>query len=96
MVTGWSNAVFEAALLGVPSICVNTTDGPLPLDLAGDIASEAVTAEQLTSRLRQLLDDRERGRALAAARDGLLPRLGPLDGHAAERAADLILEMIRG
>jgi hypothetical protein len=96
MVTGWSNAVFEAALLGVPSICVNTTGGPLPLDLAGGIASEAGTAGQLTSRLGQLLDDRERGRALAAARDGLLPRLGPLDGHAAERAADLILEMIRG
>jgi hypothetical protein len=96
MVTGWSNAVFEAALLGVPSICVNTTGGPLPLDLAGGIATEALTAEQLTSRLRQLLDDRQRGRALGAARDGLVSRLGPLDGHAAERAADLILEMIRG
>jgi hypothetical protein len=96
MVTGWSNAVFEAALMGVPSICVNTTGGPLPLDLAGGIASEAVTAEQLASRLRQLLENRERDRALAAARDGLVPRLGRLDGHAAERAADLILEMIRG
>jgi hypothetical protein len=88
MVTGWSNSVFEAAIAGVPSICVAPA-GSSPVDFAGD-------EESATEAARRLLDPAIHGAAVERARSGLTQRLGPLDGHATERAARLALELMRG
>jgi hypothetical protein len=96
MVTGWSNSVFEAAIAGVPSICVAPA-GSSPVDFAGQgLAIAAGDEESAAEAARRLLDPAIHGAAVERARSGLTQRLGPLDGHATERAARLALELMRG
>ena len=96
LVTGWSNSIFEAVLLGVPSIAVDT-DGRAPMDLAAEGLATRVASPDEASRAATTLDQPEaRAAALAHARAALPRHLGPLDGRAAERAARLILELAAG
>jgi hypothetical protein len=93
MVTGWSNSVFEAALLGVPAIMVEPAAGS-PVPYAAEGLATGVTSEtDAATAARRLRKARSRGQAVARARAALEAHLGPLDGRAAERAARLMLEI---
>jgi hypothetical protein len=94
LVTGWSNSVLEAALLEVPAITLNATAGADPVTFAADgLSLGAVDRDGAVSAARGLLDPMRRAEAIAVARSRLVEHLGPLDGRAAERAADLIESM---
>ena len=96
LVTGWSNTVFEAALSGVPSLCVSIPGSQPPVDFAADgIALGATDEAAAAAVVRRLHDEDAWRQAVAAARAALADRLGPLDGRAAERLADLVLELSR-
>jgi hypothetical protein len=96
LVTGWSNSVFEAALSNVPAIAVNATGGPSPNSLAEDpLALGAVDAESAAAAARTLRTDDAWLAAVRRARAALGNHLGPLDGRAAERVADVAESMIR-
>lgn len=93
MVTGWSNSVFEAAIAGVPAITVDP-GGVVPRDYAAE--GLAVRARDETSAAevaRGLLADGARRAAIDRARAALQSRIGPIDGHATERAAAIVLEL---
>lgn len=92
LVTGWSNSVFEATLLGVPSITVNATGVADPMRFAAEGMAVGATDERSAAfEARRFLDPPWRERALSRAHRVLATHLGPLDGRAAERAAELIL-----
>jgi hypothetical protein len=94
LVTGWSNTVFEAALSGVPSLCVSILGSEPPVDFAADGIALGVTDEaSAATAVRRLRDETAWRQAVTDARAALSDRLGPLDGRAAERLADLVLEL---
>ena len=94
LVTGWSNAVFEATLSGVPSLCVLATGKPLPTAFVEDgIALGAQDDATAAAVVRGLLDAGRWLAAVASAREALTDHLGPLDGRAGERIVDLIMSM---
>jgi hypothetical protein len=96
MVTGWSNSVFEAAIAGVPSITVAPA-GVAPVDFAAaGLALGATDPAAAAALARSLLDPAVRNAAVMRARATLPQRIGPLDGHATHRAAELVLRMARG
>jgi glycosyltransferase involved in cell wall biosynthesis len=96
LVTGWSNTVFEAALSGVPSLCVSIPGSQPPVDFAADgIALGGTDEASAAAAARRLLDDGAWRQAVTDARAALADRLGPLDGRASERLADLVLELSR-
>ncbi|MGH2445670.1 MAG: hypothetical protein ACRDGD_06490 [Candidatus Limnocylindria bacterium] len=91
LVTGASQAVFEAIVSGVPAITFNATGGPDPVNFARDgIALGAISVEEIHALALGLLEPGVREETVAAARAALGDRLGPLDGRAAARAADWI------
>jgi len=95
LVTGWSNSVFEAALLGVPSISVSP-GGVAPVDFAAEgLAIGVSDAAEAARAAAALLDPAARAEAVRRARASLPEHLGPLDGRAAERAARLVRELER-
>ncbi len=96
LVTGWSNSLFEAALLGVPAIAVNP-DGRGPTDLVAEGLAIGVANPDEASRAATILNQAPaRVEALERARAALPRHLGPMDGRAAERAAGLIVELAGG
>jgi hypothetical protein len=96
LVTGWSNAVFEAAIAGVPALTVNP-GGVAPVNFAAEGlalgATDATSAANLAAGLRE---QETRHRAVRRAREVAAERLGALDGRASWRAARLMLAMARG
>ena len=95
LVTGWSNAVFEAALSNVPAITVNATGGRPPMTFAEEgLALGAVDADSAAVAARALRSDDAWLAAVRRAKPPLEEHLGPLDGRAAERVADLAESMI--
>jgi hypothetical protein len=95
LVTGWSNSVLEAAILGVPAITVDAT-GRAPVDFAADgLATAASSPEDAAWIATALLDDATRARSLARARESLRERIGPEVGGASGRAAELIMRLLR-
>jgi hypothetical protein len=96
LVTGWSNAVFEAAVAGIPAIAVNP-GGVAPVDFAADGLAVGASDEASAARAAASLRDEETMRAMVErARAVATQRLGPLDGRASERAARLMLSLARG
>ncbi|HYN65092.1 MAG TPA: hypothetical protein VES36_10865 [Candidatus Limnocylindrales bacterium] len=96
MVTGWSNSVFEAAIAGVPSITV-APPGTSPVNFAEEgLAIAASDEASAAGAAHALLDPVTREATVARARAVLPERLGPLDGRSTERAAGLVLELVRG
>jgi len=93
MVTGWSNSVFEAAIVGVPSVTIDP-GGVAPVDFASAGlargADGAATAAEVAS---SFLDEEVRQAAIRRAREALPAHIGPLDGCATRRAARLMLEL---
>jgi hypothetical protein len=97
LMTGWSNAVFEGLLSNVPALCINATGGswPVPFVESG-VALGAIDPESARRAVAGLTGEEEWLAALARGRAAAERHLGPLDGRAAERVADLIGEMIAG
>jgi hypothetical protein len=94
LVTGWSNAVFEAVLSNVPALCINATGGPAPMPFVEDgIALGATDPETAAAAARTLLPTSAWLNAVGRARTNLADHLGPLDGRATERLVELILSM---
>jgi hypothetical protein len=92
LVTAWSNTVFEATLLAVPSLTVNATGLADPMGFAAEgMAVSATDAGSAAFEARRFLDPVWRSRVLSRAQRVLAAHLGPLDGRAAERATELIL-----
>jgi hypothetical protein len=97
LITGASQSVFEAAIVGIPSITVNTTGGPDPVTFAEEgIAIGATDGRSAAAAARDLLDPEHRRAAVMRARRALVARLGELDGHAVERTSRLIVELAAG
>lgn len=92
LVTGWSNSVYEALLADVPAIAVNATGGPDPMPFVHEsLALGATDPASAGEAARLLLDDAERDRIISIGKSRLVSHLGPLDGRASSRAADLIM-----
>lgn len=97
LITGASQSVFDAVLVGVPAITVNATGGDDPVTFAREgIAFGATSIDEATSLARRLRDPQRRRIAAAAARAAIGDRLGPLDGEAAARAADWLMRFVDG
>ncbi len=97
LVTGWSNAVFEAVLSNVPALCINATGGPTPMPFVEEgIALGATDANTAATAVRSLLPPQAWLDAVARARAHLVEHLGPLDGRATDRLADLIVSLRTG
>ena len=96
LITGASQAVFEAIVSGVPAMTVNATGGPDPVSFAREgIAMGASTVEEAVALTQRLLEPGRREASVAAARAALGDRLGPLDGQAAARAADWLIGFVK-
>lgn len=96
-VGGFSTALIEAAILGVPVVAVNLTGTPFPLSLGElGIATEVDDPQNLRAAVQALLTDEH---AIAAARgrqNDYFERNPHLrDGAAAERVAHRIVRLAR-
>lgn len=96
LVTGWSNSVLEAAICAVPSIVISPGGvAPVRYDLDG-LALGASDEAGAARAARSLEDPVVRAGAVARAREALAQHIGPLDGRATERAAELVLRLAAG
>jgi hypothetical protein len=94
LLTGWSNATFEGLLAGAPVLCINATGAELPTTFVEDgMALGASSVTEAEAAIQRLENPEEHARILATGRAGLSDHIGPLDGHAADRAAALITAM---
>jgi hypothetical protein len=92
LITGASQSVFDAAIIGIPSITVNPSGGASWITFAQEgLAVGASDGPSAAAAAKDLLDPDHRRAAVMRAREALTARLGELDGHAAERTADLII-----
>lgn len=95
LVTGSSQSVYEAVVTGVPALTANLTGGHDPVTFAADgIALGARSADEAAAIAAQLRGRDARALAAGAARQSLGGRLGPLDGMAAERAAEWLRSLV--
>ena len=97
VVMGYSTAAFEAIILGKPVVSVNlTTDEDCYPFAETGAALAARRPEEILPALRAALTDEEARRRLAAQQDEFVARhIGPLDGRAAKRIADVIVGLAR-
>jgi hypothetical protein len=94
LVTGWSSSVLEAAIALVPAVIADVSGQPHPMSYIEDgLALEAPDATAASEIGRRLLDEEDRSAVVMRAHVALVQFIGPLDGRASERAADLILEL---
>jgi hypothetical protein len=94
LATAWSNSVFEAALLGVPSLAIVPAGVADPVRFAAEgLAVGAATPEEAGDAAELLRDARERTRAVERARAALAEHIGPPDGLASSRVADLMVSL---
>jgi hypothetical protein len=91
LVTGWSNSVYEAVLAGVPAMTVHPGPGDPPMPFATEgIATQVGGTDDARATAAGLILEPGRSRALERARAALGDHLGPLDGLATIRSAELI------
>ncbi len=97
LVTQHSAVVLEAALLGKPVI---TTEfgglhGPAPV-IPGELATQVRGLEELTREVQRLATavQAPRPMPLRSRQLALAPLVGPVDGHAGERVAELVAELL--
>ena len=96
LVTANSQSVFEAAIVGVPSISVSADSTSLVTHVEEGFSTGATDPASTASVARGLLQADARASVVSRARNALRERFGDLDGHAAERAASLIQAVVRG
>lgn len=93
LVTGSSQSVIEATAARVPSLTVNLTGGPDPVPYAAEgMALGASSAREAAERIASLLVPEARRRAVERGVAALERHVGPLDGRASARAADLLVQ----
>ncbi len=94
VITQFSNVGLEAAVLGVPTLSINTMGEPYVVDLPGmGVADQASNPEELKAKVRALTGDTPERTALEARREAYFaanPELRMTD--VADRVADLIEE----
>ncbi len=98
MVTRDSTVVFEANLLGTPTVTINLTgrDDWFPYAKLGG-AVGIYQREDILPQLRKVLFDEDFRRELAQKREEFLAaQVGPTDGKATERIADIVARHARG
>ncbi len=94
LVTASSQSVFDAVLAGVPAMTVTPTGVVDPVTFARDgIAIGVRSRDEAAAAAAQLLERANRNDLVARQRAALGDRIGPLDGRAAERAAEWLLEV---
>jgi hypothetical protein len=94
LVTGSSQSVIEATAAGVPSLTINRTGGPDPVPYASEgMSLGAESDDEARAAIGSLLDPATRSAVLSRAVASLERHVGPLDGGAARRIADLIAGM---
>lgn len=94
LITASSQSVFDAVLAGVPAMTVTPTGVVDPVTFAQDgIALGVRSVEAAAAAGAQLRERAARDDLLARQRAALGDRIGPLDGHAAERAATWLLQV---
>jgi len=95
IVTRSSTVGLEAALLGRPVVTFHPHEGPSPLPLAeGGVALGAQTLEELSAAVHSALHDASLRAELGRTRARRLLSDFGCDGHAAERVADLVEELV--
>jgi len=99
LVTQHSTVVLEAALLGKPVITADFggLHGPAPV-FSGAIATRVGGLEDLTKQVQRLANAAHGSNGHLRRSPHALPdaALGPADGHAGERVAALVAELLRG
>jgi hypothetical protein len=91
LVTGWSNSVYESVLAGVPAMTVHPGPGDPPMPFAREgLATEVRDATEAFTLAPRLVAEPGRSAAIERARPALVDHLGPLDGRATERSAELV------
>lgn len=96
LVTANSQSVFEAAIVGVPSISVSADSTSPVTHVAEGFSTGATDPASTADVARRLLQADARASVVSRARNALRERFGDLDGRAAERAASLIQDMVGG
>lgn len=97
LITGSSQSVIDATAASVPAITINRTDGPDPVSFAADgMALGAHSVATARDHVAALLDPAMHGAQVRRARSKLSARVGPLDGRAAARIADLLRRITAG
>ena len=95
LVTVSSTVAIEAALLDKPIICINTANVE-SMYVSSGIAIEVKKLEELIPAIKDVLYNEEISKKLAEARKKFVYEHAHIqDGHASERVADLIVQMIK-
>lgn len=91
LMTASSQSVYEAAIVGIPSITIHLGAGTDPVPFAQEgIAIGCSDDASARAAVRSLTEDASRRVAVGRARAALAPHLGEVDGRAAERVAQEI------
>jgi len=95
-ISRFSTTLLDAVLAGKPAIMVNFTGQPNPYPFPRRRAvAAAYTPQELSTKLRELLEDPEARAELSAARDDYIAyHIGPTDGQAAQRIAAALAECV--
>lgn len=92
VVTQFSTVAIEAAIVGRPVITANFSGLPDPVPYARlGLSTAARDLAQVAELARRMIE--QGGRGFEATAEGLRLLVGPADGHAGERVAELALRM---
>jgi hypothetical protein len=97
VVTQFSNVGLEAAMMGRPVISVNLTGSDYVVDLARlGVAARAVSEDDLTQKVRSLLEDGEARAALTRSREAYLDRNPELRDLSASAEVEKLVRELAG
>ncbi|HEX5041106.1 MAG TPA: hypothetical protein VFW95_13380 [Candidatus Limnocylindria bacterium] len=95
LVTVTSQSVLEAAVVGIPAVSIQPPGSELAFPYAAErIADVALDATALAERFAALRSPVAAAAAVDRARANVARHLGPMDGRAAQRSAELVAELV--
>ena len=95
LVTVASQSVLEAAVVGIPAVAIQPPGATYVFPYAREgIAAVAHDRDELAQIFTERLSPAGAAAAVERAREAVGHHLGPMDGRAAERSADLIGELL--
>ncbi len=95
LVTVASQSVLEAAVVGIPAVAIQPPGATYVFPYAREgIAAVAHDRDELAQIFTERLSPAGGAAAVERAREAVGHHLGPMDGRAAERSADLIGELL--
>jgi hypothetical protein len=95
LITVTSQSVLEAAVVGIPALAIQPPGPAYRFSYAEEgVAEVATTAEELGERIAALRLPIAAAAAVETARAAVGRHLGPMDGRAAQRTADLMAELL--